>query len=144
MKLRVYLDFELDESYTPTRMVFAAGMGEYGLVEFGEWKGEGPRGWVEVGLEGCGGGSQREEEEGEGGVLRCMCLQIRVLENHQNGKDTHVRGVQIFARDDRVREERKTIDGIGKGGRGAAEDEQGTEGFMGLKELDWMRGSDLR
>ena len=110
--MRVYLDFELDESYTPTKMIFAAGMGEYDLVEFAEWKGECPSGWVDVSLEGCGGrrssltgdNMDRENENWEEeAVLRCMCVQIRVLENHQNGKDTHIRGVQLFARDERVR-----------------------------------------
>lgn len=125
-------------------MVFAAGMGEYGLVEFGEWKGEGPRGWVEIGLEGCGGGVGREDEEGEGGVLRCMCLQIQVLENHQNGKDTHVRGVQIFARDDRVRGERRTIEGIEEREGGGLGDEREMEGIMGSKEPEWMVEPELR
>ncbi|MCJ1404837.1 anaphase promoting complex subunit doc1 [Xylographa trunciseda] len=131
VKLRVYLDFELDESYTPTKMSFAAGMGEYDLVEFGEWKGEQPKGWVEVGLEGCGGVEADEE-----GVLRCMCLQIRVLENHQNGKDTHLRGVQIFSRDERVRVPR------GKGDNGRVE--VGEDGYAGLDEPDWMREPELR
>jgi anaphase-promoting complex subunit 10 len=124
VKMRVYLDFELDESYTPTKMVFAAGMGEYDLVEFAEWKGEGPRGWVEIGLDGCGC-------EGES-VLRCMCVQVRVLENHQNGKDTHIRGVQIFARDERVRR------GEGDG------EEEGEEAGRGLLEPEWMGEPDLR
>ena len=31
----------------------------------------------------------------------CMVLQVRVLENHQNGKDTHVRGMQVFSVDER-------------------------------------------
>ncbi|MCJ1314909.1 anaphase promoting complex subunit doc1 [Xylographa vitiligo] len=131
VKLRVYLDFELDESYTPTKMSFAAGMGEYDLVEFGEWKGEQPKGWVEVGLEGCGGG----ELEGEG-VLRCMCLQVRVLENHQNGKDTHLRGVQIFSREERVRAPR----GMGENGKV----EVGEEVYAELEDSDWMGEPELR
>lgn len=94
MKLRVYLDFTLDESYTPTRMLFLAGMGMYDLTEFAEWSGEEPKGWVDVPLEGVGGGE-------DGNVLRAMLVQIRVCENHQNGKDTHVRGVQVFAMDER-------------------------------------------
>ena len=118
MRLRIYLDQELDESYTPTWMVFAAGMGEHDLVEFAEWRDEEASGWVEVDLDGVGGrdsgrgygGEIIEEEEDntrlgrdDGRVLRCMCLQVRVLENHQNGKDTHVRGVQVFARDENVK-----------------------------------------
>ena len=83
-------------------MVFAAGMGGYDLTEFGVWEGEGPRGWVEVGLGGggcCDG--DRDGCRGRGDVLRAMLVQVRVCENHQNGKDTHVRGLQIFARDER-------------------------------------------
>lgn len=111
----MYLDFDLDESYTPTKMVFAAGMGEYDLVEFAEWKGERPRGWVDVGLGGCAPEEVvNGEADGEGeGVLRCMCLQVRVLENHQNGKDTHIRGVQIFARDERVSGGKGGVEGGG-------------------------------
>lgn len=37
---------------------------------------------------------------GTGPTLRCFLLQLRILENHQNGKDTHLRGMQIFARDE--------------------------------------------
>jgi anaphase-promoting complex subunit 10 len=103
VRLRIYLDFGLDESYTPTNMVFAAGTGEHDLVQFAEWKGAEPRGWMDIGLENC-----EPEVGGDGsGVLRCMCLQVRVLENHQNGKDTHIRGVQIFARDEKVRGKEK-------------------------------------
>lgn len=176
----MYLDFSLDESYTPTKMMFLAGMGGNDLVEFATWEGEGPCGWVEVPLEGVGGqnggwvrkrrrrrraqksvrlqgkmdkgkrksgsaifaddsllsGSENPgksarklgraqefgvyDEEGNtdggggdedddddddedtysGSVLKAMVIQMRIMENHQNGKDTHVRGFQVFARDD--------------------------------------------
>lgn len=33
-------------------------------------------------------------------VLRAHLVQVKILENHQNGKDTHLRGLQIFARND--------------------------------------------
>ena len=105
VKLRVYLDFELDESYTPTRMIFLAGMGMYDLTEFAEWAGECPRGWVDISLEGVGPISDGSEGDADAGsVLKCMMVQVRICENHQNGKDTHVRGVQLFAKD--VREGR--------------------------------------
>lgn len=32
-------------------------------------------------------------------ILRAHLVQIKILENHQNGKDTHLRGLQIFALD---------------------------------------------
>jgi anaphase-promoting complex subunit 10 len=161
VKIRVYLDFEMDESYTPTKMVFLAGMGGNDLVEFATWEGEGPCGWVDIPLEGVGGRdggwvrrrrrkrtrtrlqdgkgkgkgkskgvawpdymfsdsenpveydeaaydyddgeSASEDDEDDpyaGNVLKAMVIQMRVTENHQNGKDTHVRGFQVFARDD--------------------------------------------
>ncbi|KAH7389777.1 anaphase-promoting complex, subunit 10/DOC domain-containing protein, partial [Pyrenochaeta sp. MPI-SDFR-AT-0127] len=75
--LRLYLDFEQDESYTPTRIIFLAGSGMNDLQEWGEMKLESPRGWVMP-------------------VLRAHLVQIKILENHQNGKDTHLRGLQIF------------------------------------------------
>ena len=68
---------------------------DYGLVQFAEWKGEEPRGWQDISVEGCGPG-------GSDGI-RARVVQVRVIENHQNGKDTHVRGVQVFARDERVK-----------------------------------------
>lgn len=157
VRIRVYLDFELDESYTPTKMVFLAGMGGNDLVEFATWEGDGPCGWVDVPLEGVGGRSggwvrdeivrrERRSKSGHrqtpgghrsrshlpgndaesdvwdtanedaidsldgvaddhrdpyaGNVLKAMVIQMRVMENHQNGKDTHVRGFQVFACDD--------------------------------------------
>lgn len=39
----------------------------------------------------------------DGKILRVFLVQVRIVENHQNGKDTHVRGLKIYARDDRVR-----------------------------------------
>ncbi|KAF2194862.1 galactose-binding like protein [Zopfia rhizophila CBS 207.26] len=186
--LRLYLDFEADESYTPTRIVFLAGSGGNDLVEWGEMRLEQPRGWVWVDFSGVGEASSDEEDEDEEDsegmgiqgladalndstssfenhnypsvsgadpmvldqptptqqtpsngsrahipprrplnalptntpqqrrspkkknkmpVLRAHLVQIKILENHQNGKDTHLRGLQIFARDnERTREER--------------------------------------
>ena len=136
VKFRVYLDFDLDESYTPTKMQFFAGMGMYDLTEFAEWSGGEPRGWVDVGLQGVG-------IEG-GDVMRAMVVQVRVCENHQNGKDTHIRGVQVFARDERggfgaEGRRRKIEEGFGVQGQS----EDGT-GVVGIQEADWMGEPEIR
>ena len=61
-----------------------------------------PLGWVDVDL-GAGvrdDGDGEEEgrgEAGRGGCLRSWLVQVVILGNHQNGKDTHVRGLQVFA-----------------------------------------------
>lgn len=98
--IRIYLNFDLDESYTPTLVRFAAGTGYHDLQEFSVMKFERPSGWIDVDWEGVGdvGGEDGEPEE-ESALLRCMLVQVRICENHQNGKDTHLRGLQLFARD---------------------------------------------
>lgn len=215
VKMRVYLDFDLDESYTPTKMMFFAGMSEGGLVEFATWEVqeqvdpdtgettsgvENVRGWIEISLRGVGGrdinyqgidptprpkrlvkGSisraefQRQhgfiphprtanddvfitEEHLEvdaipmvtgGDVLKCMVVQVRICENHQNGKDTHVRGFQVFARDENTgKGNRKIIkkgvmqgkaDSASHGSVGNNEEE-----ILGIEEADWMGEPEIR
>ncbi|KAI4274149.1 MAG: hypothetical protein LQ337_004143 [Flavoplaca oasis] len=150
-KLRILLDFSKDESYTPTRMQFLAGTGHHDLCEFGGWEGQQPVGWQDVPLDGCGVGG------GKG--LRCFLVQVRVLENHQNGKDTHVRGVQIFARDERVpqiREDESKHESDGSGmemeedqaprKRGGSKGRSlfDLKGLGGLDEPDWMKDPVVR
>lgn len=102
-------------------------------MQFYEWKGEEPHGWVDVGLEGVGVGGKAE--------LRAFVVQVRILENHQNGKDTHVRGVQIFARDERGGQRRGAV------GREQEVEEEGGEdevGEFGLVEPEWMGEPEIR
>ncbi|KAJ4373187.1 hypothetical protein N0V83_003480 [Neocucurbitaria cava] len=64
--LRLYLDFEQDESYTPTRIIFLAGSGMNDLQEWGEMRLESPRGWVWADFSGVGDpDSDDEEDDGE-------------------------------------------------------------------------------
>ncbi|KAI9705164.1 MAG: anaphase promoting complex subunit doc1 [Bogoriella megaspora] len=141
--LRIYLDFEADESYTPTRIQFYAGFGPHDLIDWAEMRFEQPKGWIDVDFEGVGDVKEPAEGEEEEFVddeekarrywerrpsLRCFLLQVRVLENHQNGKDTHVRGLQVYAMDKKERSKRtegkavekvkvQTSAGAEKGGR---------------------------
>lgn len=94
--IRVFLDHEQDESYTPTKLQFLAGTGYHDLTEVCTMKFEQPKGWLEVDLSMAGGPPVRGWN---GGTLRCMLLQMRILENHQNGKDTHLRGLHLFSVD---------------------------------------------
>jgi len=121
--MRIYLDFDLDESYTPTKIAFLAGTGYNDLQEFSVMSFEQPRGWIEVDFEGVGEADNEEDGEGDGEeegarmpVLRAMLVQVKILENHQNGKDTHLRGLQIFARDKTVTSGRTALNGNGAGG----------------------------
>ena len=94
--IRVFLDHVQDESYTPTKLQFLAGTGYHDLTEVCTMKFDEPKGWLEVDLSMAGGPPVRGWN---GSTLRCMLLQMRILENHQNGKDTHLRGLQLFSVD---------------------------------------------
>lgn len=72
--------------------------------------------------------------------LRAFVVQVRVLENHQNGKDTHVRAVQIFAQDDRIKTSRAAV--AEEGGK----ETNGVEASeaVGMEEPDWMQDPEIR
>ena len=198
VKIRIYLDFKLDESYTPTKMKFFAGMSEGGLVEFATWEVEESidettgetvsnmekiRGWLEISLKGVGGHDpsyyeareQRqarayekrlrlqqeqgldmmdlEEDEDEeddslviGDVLRAMIVQVRITENHQNGKDTHLRGFQVFAKDENKAKEMRKLVKRSKPRLGSQNDsvDLGEETILGLRPASWMGEPEIR
>ena len=96
VSIRIFLDFEADESYTPTRITLLAGTGYHDLIPFSALEFAQPKGWIDVPLDHVGGGE-------DGKTLRAFLVQVKVVENHQNGKDTHVRGLKVYARDERVR-----------------------------------------
>jgi anaphase-promoting complex subunit 10 len=97
-------------------------------------------------LDDVGGGE-------DGKTLRAFLVQVRVVENHQNGKDTHVRGLKVYARDEKVRggiTRLDTLGGLGektkKRKKIATEDGEvfgGTESGW-LTEPDWMGEPELR
>ncbi|KAF4126383.1 anaphase-promoting complex subunit 10 [Geosmithia morbida] len=90
--LRFYVNYGEDESYTPTNIVFKSGTSENNLIEFAHLSLNNPVGWQQVPLNGTGGGP-------DGNTLVSYVLQMQILENHQNGKDTHLRGIKIYAYD---------------------------------------------
>ena len=196
VKIRIYLDFKLDESYTPTKMKFFAGMSEGGLVEFGSWEVEDTvdpetgemssnvekiRGWIEIPLKGVGGRDpsyyeaqearrarayekrilqqqtsgdhlmdiEADDEEDDlvgGDVLRAMVVQVRICENHQNGKDTHVRGFQVFAKDEAsAKEMRKLVKRTKpKTKKGDAAADLDREEVAALLPAEWMGEPEIR
>ncbi|RGP75843.1 anaphase-promoting complex subunit 10 [Fusarium sporotrichioides] len=90
--IRFYVDYNEDESYTPTKVVFKAGTSENNLIEFATMAMENPVGWQQVPIAGAGG-------DPDGNTLVAWVVQMQILENHQNGKDTHLRGIKIYSFD---------------------------------------------
>ncbi|KAF3766463.1 hypothetical protein M406DRAFT_32137, partial [Cryphonectria parasitica EP155] len=87
--LRFHVDYHQDESYTPTRIMWYAGTSEHSLMHFATSNLVNPEGWTDVPLAGAGGGE-------DGNSLLAWVVQMQIIENHQNGKDTHIRGVKIY------------------------------------------------
>ena len=112
VSIRVYLDYDNDESYTPTKIQFLAGMSIHDIQEFAEMSYEQATGWKEVDFSNVGpvesddddhdsdDEKQKDVDWSKRPVLRAFLVQVRILENHQNGKDTHLRAVQLFTRDE--------------------------------------------
>ena len=86
-------------------MSFRVGNSYYDLQEIKTVELEEPQGWVVIPLAGTGaaGTSSDDPNAVTGGenhegqrFVRTHCLQIAVLSNHQNGRDTHLRQIKVF------------------------------------------------
>ncbi|PCH42609.1 anaphase-promoting complex subunit 10 [Wolfiporia cocos MD-104 SS10] len=90
-KLSIYLSFPADDSYTPATIAVRAGTGASDLQDVRVVTLEKPDGWITFDVSGEPG------EEGEGfKPLHAYVIQLIVLANHMNGKDTHVRGLRVL------------------------------------------------
>lgn len=85
-KIYIYTDYKLDESYTPSRISIRSGthfndLNEIELIDLSE-----PTGWVVVPVRSvCNN------------PIRAFMVQIAVISNHQNGRDTHMRQIKIHS-----------------------------------------------
>lgn len=77
---------------------FRVGNSYYDLQEIKTVELEEPQGWVVIPLAHRPRDAEGGAEGGGGppGFVRAHCLQIAVLSNHQNGRDTHLRQVKVF------------------------------------------------
>lgn len=85
--LGIYVDYKHDESYTPNKISIRVGNGfrdlkEIKLVELVE-----PVGWTYIPL--CANESREV-------FVQTFMLQLAVLSNHQNGRDTHIRQIKVY------------------------------------------------
>ncbi|OBZ72257.1 Anaphase-promoting complex subunit 10, partial [Grifola frondosa] len=90
-KLSVYLSFPLDDSYTPATIAVRAGTGSADMQDVRAITLEKPDGWITFDVSGEPG------EDGDGfKPLRVYVIQVVIVSNHMNGKDTHVRGLRVL------------------------------------------------
>ena len=90
--LRLYLDFEQDESYTPTRIAFLAGSGMNDLQEWGEMRLESPRGWIWADFSNVGDASDESSADSDSdGSESDNAFQTRMIQGlarPRNRRDT--------------------------------------------------------
>ncbi|KAG7696886.1 hypothetical protein KL930_002664 [Ogataea haglerorum] len=86
-RLSFYFNYQLDESYTPSKILVLAGSGEHDLMEVSSKEFFEPSGWQHVFFKGV-----RSDN-----LLKCYLIKICFLSNHQNGKDSHVRSLKVFS-----------------------------------------------
>ncbi|RLN93124.1 hypothetical protein BBJ28_00024424 [Nothophytophthora sp. Chile5] len=92
-EVALYLDYKLDESYTPKKISIRCGATVHDLKEIHVQHVVEPNGWISIPLHG----GEDAEQVGRGAPVRAFFLQIAILAMHQNGRDTHIRQVKIYA-----------------------------------------------
>jgi len=90
-KISLHLSFPLDDSYTPSTLCIRAGTSLSDLQDVRIVTLDKPNGWITFDV------SAELSDDSEGfKPIHCYVLQILVLANHVNGKDTHVRGLHVL------------------------------------------------
>jgi len=90
-KLSLHLSYKLDDSYTPAALSVRAGTSPGDLQEVRAVTLDRPDGWITFDV------SSEPGDDGEGfKPIHAYILQVIILANHMNGKDTHVRGMRIL------------------------------------------------
>eukprot|EP00931_Biecheleriopsis_adriatica_P088982 TRINITY_DN63194_c0_g1_i1.p1 TRINITY_DN63194_c0_g1~~TRINITY_DN63194_c0_g1_i1.p1 ORF type:complete len:221 (-),score=42.35 TRINITY_DN63194_c0_g1_i1:24-641(-) len=103
-ELRIHTSYKIDESYTPASISIRLGTAQHDLQEVQLVELKEPDGWIHVHLakpstkrtETPASCTLRDPEMG-GAVdyVRTHFIQLAVLTNHQNGRDTHIRQLQV-------------------------------------------------
>ena len=81
----MYIDFKRDDSYSPRNITIQIGDHESMLFDYASVKLENAEGWIEMDL-----------RDDQGQPVDCFCLRIVITGNHQNGRDSRLRGIRVF------------------------------------------------
>eukprot|EP00741_Cyanophora_paradoxa_P008318 tig00001292_g8047.t1 len=85
-EIAIFTDYKLDESYTPQKISIRAGSNFHDLHEIKLMELEEPSGWITIPL--------KPAESAK--YVRAFLLQIAITQNHQNGRDTHIRQIKVY------------------------------------------------
>jgi anaphase-promoting complex subunit 10 len=95
----LYLDYQLDESYTPKTILVETGMTSQDLQPAGDViELHEPQGWCIIPI-ACTDEIDEDDEsrEGKSSSVKTHLVRISILSMHQNGRDTHIRRLAVFA-----------------------------------------------
>jgi anaphase-promoting complex subunit 10 len=87
-ELCMQVDFKADESYTPSRVAVSVGNSPHDLIEVQSVDLLEPIGWFNFALGQSSGGSFQP--------VKTHVVQLSILQNQHNGRDTHIRQVKLF------------------------------------------------
>ena len=115
-EVAIYTNYKQDESYTPSKIVIRAGNSYRDLKDVATKTLNEPHGWQHVRTTRLdkeklkdiqahygskkqlkNSGMEYLEKESCEAPIRAFFIQICILQNHQNGRDTHVRQVHIYS-----------------------------------------------
>ena len=82
----IYADYKADESYTPSKIIIKAGTHVNDLREIGSYDLQEPAGWIIIPM-------KKDSQQ----PIKTWMLQLAVLANHQNGRDTHIRQIKLHS-----------------------------------------------
>ena len=88
----LYLDYKTDESYTPSKISIRIENSFNEMIEIKTVDYDEPVGWYQITLE-----EKNSESEIYKPYVKTSTVQIMILQNNHNGRDTHIRGAKIFA-----------------------------------------------
>lgn len=104
-QLSIYCNYRLDESYTPRLISVRCGTNFHDLREVCSMELEEPNGWIDIALSSASPNDNESdaaaatpissETRGNRGI-RTNMIQLAILSNHQNGKDTQLRQVKVY------------------------------------------------
>lgn len=87
-EIEFYTDFKLDESYTPHHISIKSGTNYHDLKEIKFLELEEANGWISFNF--------KEKDENSEKYLNTNFIQVGIVQNHQNGRDTHLRQLKIY------------------------------------------------
>eukprot|EP01041_Mallomonas_annulata_P008921 gene8921-18460_t len=98
-KICFYVDYNLDESYTPKKVSVRAGSSTHDLLDLTAIELHEPIGWITVSLNASMINNSSPLDTGinsnnQQNALRVHFLQVHSM--HQNGRDTHIRQIKVF------------------------------------------------